>query len=590
MGMDLKKGWGVSDEGTLGQSAERVLNGQMPHRDFADPYTGGLAYTDAFLFKIFGVNLFCLRVFLFLVFLAWVPAVYALARVFLAPGPAAGATLIAVAWSVPNYTTPMPSWFNLFFATFGTLALAKYIIKPALHWLILAGLCGGCSFLMKSVALYFIAGALLFFVYREQSLSRNQHALPRRTPPYLAFLALCLGAFVLTLFKLVAAIGETPQYVHFVFPGLAIACLLIARERIGPVVSSWTRFRTLFGMALPFLVAAAFPFVLFSIYYWHRSALHALMNGLFVAPFRRLLSARLDPPGLLFEYPSVLAALFVAETASLRGQPRRVLSIILCALAALVLLGARRNDLAYLIGITSVLGIIPVLVVATILAGYFRKTSPATDIPGDQFLFLLLAMAALCSLIQFPYSSLGYFFYVAPFAVLLAARLISQLSRPPRVVLYATAAFYILFANFVIRPHYIGTIYHPAPEDTQLTFPRAGGIWVSRALASEYDELISFVKNVAGDKPIYAGPDCPEIYFLSGIRNSTPVLFDSLEDPSKYESDTKSFLDRSNYPRVVVIRNRPNDANEQRSLLQSLVVTRFPNSRTIGRFTVYWRP
>jgi len=278
-------------------------------------------------------------------------------------------------------------------------------------------------------------------------------------------------------------------------------------------------------MALPFLVAAAFPFVLFSIYYWHRSALHALMNGLFVAPFRRLLSARLDPPGLLFEYPSVLAALFVAETASLRGQPRRVLSIILCALAALVLLGARRNDLAYLIGITSVLGIIPVLVVATILAGYFRKTSPATDIPGDQFLFLLLAMAALCSLIQFPYSSLGYFFYVAPFAVLLAARLISQLSRPPRVVLYATAAFYILFANFVTRPHYIGTIYHPAPEDTQLTFPRAGGIWVSRALASEYDELISFVKNVAGDKPIpVAKPSIAEFRDASWTRLSERAL------------------------------------------------------------------
>jgi len=78
------------------------------------------------------------------------------------------------------------------------------------------------------------------------------------------------------------------------------------------------------------------------------------------------------------------------------------------------------------------------------------------------------------------------------------------------------------------------------------------------------------------------------------IRGKQPAnrraLFDSLEDPSKYEFDTKSFLDRSNYPRVVVIRNRPNDANEQRSLLQSLVVTRFPNSRTIGRFTVYWRP
>src|SRR5438128_1487011 len=157
LGMNLNKGWVAHDEGTLGQSAERVLNGDMPHRDFDDPYTGGLAYIDAAIFKLFGINLFWLRIFLFAFFLAWVPAVYALARQFLTAWPAAGVTLIAVAWSVPNYPAAMPSWFNLFFATFGTLALAKYIRKPAVHWLVLAGLCGGLSFLIKCVALYYIA-------------------------------------------------------------------------------------------------------------------------------------------------------------------------------------------------------------------------------------------------------------------------------------------------------------------------------------------------------------------------------------------------------------------------------------------------
>jgi hypothetical protein len=590
MGMDLKKGWGWSDEGTLGQTAERVLDGEIPHRDFADPYTGGLAFANAFLFKLFGINLFWLRVFLFVVFLCWVPAVYLLARQFLAPWSAGGATLVAVAWSVPNYNTPMPSWFNLFLATFGTLALAKYVRKPAIHWLLVAGLCGGCSFLIKSVALYYIAGALLFFVYREQTVSRNQPATPRRTHIYFAFLALCLGMLVLSLLKLVAGIGEIPQYLHFVFPGLAVAGLLIFRERTASTIPDWSRFKTLLGMALPFLVAAVFPYLLFCIIYWRRGALVALMNGLFVAPFRRLLSARLDPPGLLFEYPSVLASLFVIETANLRGRPRQVLSIILLALAMLVLLGARRNDLAYIIGITSARGIIPVLVLAAVLHVYLTSTFPCRDVASDQFLFLLLAMTAFCSLIQFPYSSLGYFFYVAPFAVLLSANLISRLARPPRVVLYAAAGFYILFAAFVTRPHYIGTVYHPAPEDTQLTFPRAGGIRVSRAAADEYHQVVSFVKDIAGNGRIYAGPDCPEIYFLSGIKNSTPVLFDSLEDPRKYESYMRAIIDRPNFLNVIVIRNLPNDAVEQLALLRSLVIPRFRNSRTIGRFTVYWRP
>src|SRR5712671_5721853 len=73
VGLNLNHGWDPHDEGTLGQSAERVLHGEMPHRDFDDPYTGGLAYIDAAIFKLFGINLFWLRLFLFVCFLIWVP-------------------------------------------------------------------------------------------------------------------------------------------------------------------------------------------------------------------------------------------------------------------------------------------------------------------------------------------------------------------------------------------------------------------------------------------------------------------------------------------------------------------------------------
>jgi hypothetical protein len=88
LGVNLR-GWVPSDEGTLGQSAERVLHGEMPHRDFHYPDTGGLAYIDAAIFKLFGINLLWLRLFLFAWFLVWVPAVYTLGRQFLAPWPAA---------------------------------------------------------------------------------------------------------------------------------------------------------------------------------------------------------------------------------------------------------------------------------------------------------------------------------------------------------------------------------------------------------------------------------------------------------------------------------------------------------------------
>jgi hypothetical protein len=341
VGLNLNHGWDPHDEGTLGQSAERVLHGEMPHRDFDDPYTGGLAYIDALIFKLLDVNLFWLRLFLFVCFLAWVPAIYALAREFLLPWPAGAVTLVAVAWSVPNYTAAMPSWFNLFLATFGTLALAKYIRKPAILWLVLAGLCGGCSFLIKSVALYYIVGALLFFVYREQSLSRKQIAPPTRTLVYFTFLILCLSIFVAALIKLVFVIGETAEYLHFVFPGLTVALLLAARERTPASVSNWSRFKALFQTAGPFLLASAVPILLFFVFYWYHGALAALSNGLFVAPFRRVFYSQRGPAGLIFEYPAILAILLIVETAKLRGRSRRILSVFLIMLAALVLLTSR---------------------------------------------------------------------------------------------------------------------------------------------------------------------------------------------------------------------------------------------------------
>jgi hypothetical protein len=589
LGVNLNKGWNPYDDGALGQSAERVLHGEMPHRDFDDPYTGGLAYMDAAIFKFFGINLFWLRLVLFAFFIAWVPAVYALARQFLTSWPAAGVTLVAVAWSVPNYPAAMPSWFNLFFATFGTLALAKYIRKPAVHWLVLAGLWGGVSFLIKSVALYYIAAALLFFVYREQSLSRNAAAPPRRTPLYMAFLILCLSLFVVALIKLVFAIGGTAEYLHFVFPGLAIALILAARERVPPTVSSWCRFKILSQMVVPFLLASAIPIIAFVIFYWHRGALTALINGLFVAPFRRLFFSRREPSGLILEYPAVIAALLMIEAAKLRGQPRRVFSIFLVVLAALVLFTSRSQDISYLVALQSAWGAIPVLALFTAFVLLRKREAREFVSEGDQYLFLLYAMTALFSLIQFPYAQVIYFCYGAPLAALLAASLVSRLSCPPRTVLCAAAAFYVIFPIFVIRSHYIGSRYHVDFDSTLLNLPRAGPLRVSKTEAAEFEELIPFVRNVAGQNPIFAGPDSPEVYFLSDIQNKTPFLFDSLRDSRDYEREVQSLFDSSDSIKVAVLNDTLGTATHQLLILRSLVLPRFPHSRKIGSFTVYWR-
>ncbi len=168
MALELKRGWVPSDEGTLAESAEHVLRGELPHRDYHDGYTGLLGYLNAAAFRVFGTNLASMRYMLFLFFLAWVPAVYYSALRFVSAPVAGALTLLAVAWGPPNYAAALPSWYNLFFATFGLAALLRYIEIETGRWLLIAGVCGGISILFKLPGLFFVAGALFFLVYREQ--------------------------------------------------------------------------------------------------------------------------------------------------------------------------------------------------------------------------------------------------------------------------------------------------------------------------------------------------------------------------------------------------------------------------------------
>jgi hypothetical protein len=297
---------------------------------------------------------------------------------------------------------------------------------------------------------------------------------------------------------------------------------------------------------------------------------------------------RSEPVGLLFEYPAIIAALLTIEVSKLRGLPRRVLSIFLSACAAIILVLSSSQHVPFIVSLTSAWGVIPVLVPAGLGVLYSSSKGTETDQEGDQTLLLLLCMTALFSIIQFPFAS-GYFCYVAPLAILLAANLLSRFSRPPRMVLYTAFAFYALFAALVVQPHFLARRYKIDFDSTPLTLPRAGGIRVSREAATQYTELIPFIKKIAGRDAILAGPDCPEVYFLAGIKNPTPIIFDSLEDTRDYERNMKSLIDRPNFLKAAVLHDATVSGAYQLQVLRPLVVSRFPNSRKIGSFTVYWR-
>ena len=208
VGAHIGSGWVPADDGILSQSALRVMQGQLPHRDFAEIYTGGLSVVHALAFRVFGVSLLSLRICVFLFFLAWIPAVYYIALRFTSAVAAGLVTLMVVAWSFPNYPAAMPSWYNLFFATFGAAALLRYLDVRRARWLFVAGICGGISILIKVIGAYYIAGVLLFLAFLEQSDEQSDHESAetgKSAVPYRVFttsalmLFLALGAVIAVL-------------------------------------------------------------------------------------------------------------------------------------------------------------------------------------------------------------------------------------------------------------------------------------------------------------------------------------------------------------------------------------------------------
>ena len=110
----VSRGWIPHDEGMIGQSAERVLNGETPHVDYEEPYTGGLAWMHALVFRLAGIDLIYPRWLLFAGRRAGAGArLYLILSRYLQPIAAAMGAWLALGWSFPNYFAALPSWWLL---------------------------------------------------------------------------------------------------------------------------------------------------------------------------------------------------------------------------------------------------------------------------------------------------------------------------------------------------------------------------------------------------------------------------------------------------------------------------------------------
>ncbi len=588
----LDHGWIPHDEGALAHPAERVLGGEVPHRDFADAYTGGLSYYNAVAMRVLGARLMSLRYALFLVFLAWIPATWYVARKFVGVWGAAIVTAIAVMSTLPNYPAAMPSWYNLFLAGFALFGLVRWLETGRSRWLVFAGAAVGVSVLVKIVGLYLLAGVLVGLTLVDQE--HTSAAEGRSSSGDRTWALVITGAAALLLLLVMNLVGTGAglrEMYHYVLPAASVVALVIAREWLRPPEPWAERTRRLVGSFLPLLAGFSVPVLGYLLIYVWAGGLEDLLVGVFVAPRRRLVSAAVRPPPItMVPYAcGVLGLLLVGRFLGRRWRWGLAGLLGAAGLAVLLTPGVPH----YFAVLFSLQGLGPVLAL-TGLVLFARPVARDSDSESSAFrrraALVLLAPLGLAGLIQFPFAIPVYFFYFAPLVLLAAVAVVAQSTTGPRPVLAVVGGLVIVFLGLQVNGgSSLDMMLRPARdmETARLELDRAR-LRVHPGHKATWERVTALLREHAPTGPVYAGPDAPEFYFLTGRPNPTRSLFDFLDEPEGRTALVLAALDRAGVD-AVAINEGPSFSGPMHQDLRTALEERYPNHEQVQHFQVRWR-
>jgi hypothetical protein len=154
--------------------------------------------------------------------------------------------------------------------------------------------------------------------------------------------------------------------------------------------------------------------------------------------------------------------------------------------------------------------------------------------------------------------------------------------QPETYVLAAVAGFYLLFGVVMLVPDHVYELTHKVGQMDELHLERAGGLRIEYAV--NFADLAHLLQQHSPNGLMYAGNDCPELYFLSGLKNVTR------DDGGAPVEEVLKALE-SDELKLVVINEAPFFPSAKMNLqVRAEVERKFPESRLVGIFHVYWRP
>lgn len=585
---ELYVSWTPGDEGALAQGAERVLNGELPHRDFVDLWSGWLDALNALAFRIAGPRLTVLRDTLLLAWLAALAAAFAVARRFAGPWGAGFVTVAIAAWTVPWSPHPLPSWYTTFLALGAAAAVARYLDARRPLWMVLAGAALGAACAVKITGLYYVAAAALLCVWLVQD--DPDVAVDARRPgpldPYAWLVTLGLAGFALLVVKVVRPVLSSNAAYHFLFPTALLAGALAWREWTRPAPPAAVRFARLARVSVPLLAGFGAAIAAWIAPYVMTGSLDALTTGVFVTPQLRYTLVTYPLPGMRSALPALVPfALLLAAGPYVRQPLSRADRVALWGLCAAVgLLSYDGSPIVLVVWY----GLRLLAPVTAVLAVWWLAARPAEANPARRALaFFLVSAGVVGSLVQVPFALYTYFLYFAPFLGLALLGLGATQPRMPRELLFALGVMLAVFG--VRRPDSLDRRDTPPGDTPALLATPRGGIFVPRSDSTRYAPLLDAIGRHGAGRGLYVWHDAPEVYFLAGKRNPTPTMFEAFDRPAWAEADTLRHALEAHDVGVVVLKDAEGAVRPLPPEFRAWIDSAYPGRERVPGFDVRWR-
>ncbi len=577
--------WVSFDEGQLGHSAERILNGERPFIDFDEPYTGGLAYIHAFIFSLFGERLIYLRYSLVLCILITVWPVFCILKNYYSSFQTLILTTLVFLLTFPSYFSALPSWYMSLITLWVIYLNFIYIKTSNLLSIAFTGFLIALATLLKINGI-FILFASIFFIFNlkvSQLNSINSDTPNRSNILPVIFISIAIIALISFLYSLSAKIAiamNLTSVLLFLLPSYFLSYYtisnLISKKRLINLIT----ILQIISPILVLLITFTFVILIYFLLIYDLSELQIFFQGVFVAPQERIKLYNSLPPSILLYI--FLAVIFLIikrlQHHNLLTIPTKIINISLFLILLLLLF----NDLTYLFYVSITFWCLVLILNSLIFSDDTEEIS-----------LMIGVNYCLFSLLQFPYFDIIYMIY--PLPLLLVYFFIKKISFCTSLFkhkyLCVFLIFFLLFKTTAIltggKNGILSSVNPFKIEDVQELTLKNSGLWLHRHQISEMELLNETLNEDFAHKKILATPDATDVYYFSKIKNRTKIFYDDLSFPT--------IEDQINYFKsfkfdVIVINTRSYryfKYNADILLIHPYVKSNFKFHKTIGRFQIY---